>query len=201
MSNDKRESFIFYESFFQAIDKMEIADQLPIYKAITEYALYRKPPDLEGMGAVVWALIQPNLDANWRKWENGRKGGAPKGNANAIKQPKNNQHSTSGYPTIQPNVDVDEDVDVNVDKDVKHNRRTAKRFTPPSFEEVNSYIVQKGYSLSAQTFIDYYTSNGWMVGRTKMKDWRSAINNWARRDATAPGNPQTTQQPKQYGDL
>ncbi len=80
-------------------------------------------------------------------------------------------------------------------------RDTNKRFTPPTFEEVNSYIVQKGYSLSAQSFIDYYTSNGWMVGRTKMKDWRSAINSWARRDATAPGNSQTTQRSKQYGDL
>lgn len=99
-NDSNRTSFVFYESFFTAIDKMELPEQLPIYKAIAEYALYRKDPDFTGIGEVVWSLIKPQLDANWKRYENGvkggeygSKGGAPKGNANARKrnkQPQNN---------------------------------------------------------------------------------------------------------------
>ncbi len=81
-----RQYFTFYESFFSSIERMEADEQLPIYKAIAEYALYRKEPNLNGMGAVVWELIKPNLDASWVKFENAKKGGAPKGNSNAKKE-------------------------------------------------------------------------------------------------------------------
>lgn len=54
------------------------------------------------------------------------------------------------------------------------------RFTPPTIEEVESYIKEKGYTFKAEAFIDHYTSNGWMVGRNKMKDWKAAVRNWAR---------------------
>ena len=30
--------------------------------------------------------------------------------------------------------------------------------------------------------MDYYQSNGWRVGKQKMKDWKAAVRNWARRE-------------------
>lgn len=98
MNGSSRTFFTFYESFFVAIDKLESSEQLSIYKAIAEYALYRKEPDLDGMALVVWALIRPNLDFNWKQWENSKKGGAPFGNNNAVKQPKNNPETTQKQP-------------------------------------------------------------------------------------------------------
>ncbi len=196
MSSEKRESFIFYESFFQAIDKMGEVDQLPIYKAIAEYALYRKQPALEGMGSVIWSLIQPNLDANWNRWNNGRKGGAPQGNSNAVKTTENQPKTTKK----QPNKDVDKDV--NVDKDKENNNRTAKRFTPPSFGEVSEYITQKGYTINPQSFIDFYTSNGWRVGKNPMKDWKATIRSWSSRDdGNRASTVQTPQKTQQYDEL
>lgn len=57
-----------------------------------------------------------------------------------------------------------------------------KRFTPPSLTEVKEYVNEKGYQIDAEAFIDFYESKGWMVGKNKMKDWRAAVRNWARRD-------------------
>ena len=57
---------------------------------------------------------------------------------------------------------------------------TAKRFTPPSLEEVKAYCIERHNSVDAERFIDYYTSNGWMVGKNKMKDWKSAVRTWER---------------------
>lgn len=68
----------------------------------------------------------------------------------------------------------------------RENAKSAKRFCPPTLQEVQSYIQEKGYSIDAEAFIAFYESNGWMVGKNKMKDWRMAIVTWAKRDNFRP---------------
>ena len=69
------------------------------------------------------------------------------------------------------------------------NKSTTKgyRFKPPAREEVQSYIDEKGYSIDAERFIDYYTANGWKVGKNPMKDWKATIRNWERRNGNDLG--------------
>lgn len=55
-----------------------------------------------------------------------------------------------------------------------------KRFIAPTVEEVRDYCQERSNQVNAQRFIDYYTSNGWKVGRNKMKCWKSAVRNWER---------------------
>lgn len=57
----------------------------------------------------------------------------------------------------------------------------SKRFTKLTLEEVEQYCSERKNSIDAQTFIDYYESKGWLVGKTPMKDWKAAIRNWERR--------------------
>ena len=56
-----------------------------------------------------------------------------------------------------------------------------KRFTQPTREEVQQYITEQGYHVDADRFVDYYTSNGWMVGKNHMKDWKAAVRTWERK--------------------
>lgn len=55
-----------------------------------------------------------------------------------------------------------------------------KRFTPPTLEEVQTYCTERNNNVDPQHFIDYYTSNGWQVGKNKMKDWKAAVRTWER---------------------
>lgn len=73
-------------------------------------------------------------------------------------------------------------------------KKTASVFKRPTEEEVQAYIREKGYYFDAAQFCDFYESKGWKVGSSPMKDWRAAVRNWARRDAsrTAPTTPQRT---------
>ena len=65
-----------------------------------------------------------------------------------------------------------------------------RRFTPPSAEEVMCYCQERGNCVDAVRFVDYYESNGWMVGRNKMKDWKAAVRSWERKEkGNAPSNP------------
>lgn len=69
----------------------------------------------------------------------------------------------------------------------------AKRFQHPSVDEVREYIRQQGYNVDAEHFVDYYTSNGWKVGRNPMKDWRATVRTWASRDKAQQTAAQGTQ--------
>ena len=55
-------------------------------------------------------------------------------------------------------------------------------FIPPNIEDVSRYAREQGYIFDAQRFVDFYESKGWMVGKTKMKDWKAAVRGWVARD-------------------
>ena len=54
-------------------------------------------------------------------------------------------------------------------------------FQPPSQKEVEQYCLEKSYSIDAESFICFYESKGWMVGKNKMKNWKAALTNWQKR--------------------
>lgn len=55
-----------------------------------------------------------------------------------------------------------------------------QRFKKPTIEEVKAYVFESGYSIDPQSFVDFYESKGWKVGKSPMKDWRAAVRNWER---------------------
>lgn len=57
-----------------------------------------------------------------------------------------------------------------------------KRFTAPTIEDVKAYCKERGNRVDPERFIDYYTSNGWKVGKNPMKDWKAAIRTWEKGD-------------------
>ena len=69
-------------------------------------------------------------------------------------------------------------------EELKKVKEKRKVFSPPSVEEVQGYISEKGYNVNANNFVDFYESKGWMVGRNKMKAWKAAVRNWATRNKT-----------------
>lgn len=93
------------------------------------------------------------------------------------KQPANDRQSDGKQPATNKN-------DKNVRKkdyiECIEANRTA--FVPPTLEEVSAYVSEKGYSVDAERFIDFYTSKGWMVGKNKMKDWKAAVRNWWKNE-------------------
>lgn len=65
------------------------------------------------------------------------------------------------------------------------NKSKSKRFTPPTLEEVQAYCKECGYGIDSEQFIDFYSSKDWMIGKNKMKDWKSAVRTWERRNKVA----------------
>lgn len=57
-------------------------------------------------------------------------------------------------------------------------------FTPPTVEEVRAYFKEIGKEDESQKFVDFYESKGWLVGKSKMKDWRASVRTWETRQKT-----------------
>ena len=158
---NQRNGFTFYRSFVNAIRKLPDADKLAVYEAIADYSLDGIEPNEEELSLyaqMLWEVILPNLDADRRRYENGTKGGCPKGaakpsmigNQNAKKQNKTetkpnqnqNQNETETKPNQnqnKSNVNVNANVNVNEKENVNENVEgevalppMGVKFTPPS---------------------------------------------------------------------
>ena len=82
---------------------------------------------------------------------------------------------------------ADTDTDTDTDKTKKReDARASTRFTPPSVEEVSDYCKERRNDVDAETFVDFYTSKGWKVGNAPMKDWKSCVRTWEKRDRASP---------------
>lgn len=80
----------------------------------------------------------------------------------------------------------------------KQEEAKSKKFIPPSIEEVLEYITEKGYPYrsEAEKFFYYYDSKGWIVGKSKMKNWKSSASGWMSRAGLKKIQPQQPVQQK-----
>lgn len=62
------------------------------------------------------------------------------------------------------------------DKNIKNNNI----FSPPTVDEVRAYCQERNNSVDAESFVSFYDSKGWMIGKNKMKDWKAAVRTWER---------------------
>ena len=187
--NDEN-SFVFYRSFYDVVNLIpDEAMRCRAYTAICEYGFYGVEPaeDEDVLVRMVFTQAKPQIDANNKRRESGRMGGAPrkknaepKDNHEVTKvEPMVNQTVTKAEPNVNANVNENANQNVNDNGNVK---QTTGRFTPPTHAQVLDYIAEKGLQIDGERFMDYYTANGWMVGKNKMKDWKAALRHWARGD-------------------
>lgn len=176
---------VFYRSFASAIKKLPEEFQLTALWAIIDYGLDGKEPSDNGIAEAIFSMAKPQIDANNKRYNNGLKGGRLKQGENKTepnsnqKEPNNNQTKTKqsfSETKLEPNEKEKENVNVkDKEKEIKR-----KRFTPPTTQEVEEYCLEKGYTVDADRFIDFYESKGWMIGKNQMKDWKAAVRNWNR---------------------
>ena len=177
-----RDSVVFYRSFWEAIKQLPEKERLESLTAILEYGLDEIEPKSAGVASAMFLMAKPQIDANNRRYQNGTKGGRPvtktEPNNNLesnYNKPSDNQTITKAKPKEKDNV----------------NDNNKKTFTPPSVSDVSDYCNLNGYGIDPESFVDFYASKGWMVGKNKMKDWKASVRTWVRsqrQELTAKGS-------------
>ncbi len=141
----KRESFIFYRSFMEALSELNDKQYARVFRAITTFALDGVEIDLAGIEKVIFSLVKPQLVANQKKYENGCKGGrksteekAKENQEETEKQPKQNQKESKPKPNDNDNVNVN--LNVNLKEEMN--------------KEEKSTSTLKDIDISLQYFLD-----------------------------------------------
>ena len=66
----------------------------------------------------------------------------------------------------------------NENEDVIINKKGTKNFVKPTVDEITSYCRERKNNINPVKFFNHYESNGWMVGKSKMKNWKAAVRTW-----------------------
>lgn len=114
--------------------------------------------------------------------ENGEKGGRPAKPEEPNKTQQNPTKPNSRDSDSDTEIDSEIEPEIGIDSERLRSGESKKRFRPPTVEEVEAYCFERNNKVDAERFVDYYTANGWKVGKNPMKDWKAAVRNWERKD-------------------
>lgn len=164
-----RDSVLFYRSFYDALKNIPSDERLKVYDAIMEYGMYDRNPDLDGVALAIFLLAKPQIDANNKRYENG------------CKAKKKRTVSETEANTKQDSSEC-EAKEKEKEKEKVKVKDNNKIFKPPSVDDVRAYCTERGNNVDPQSFVDFYESKGWMIGKNKMKDWKASVRTWERSE-------------------
>ena len=202
--------FIFQDNFKQAADKLPNELRLKFYDAITDYVFKGIEPDDVVVSALL-ATIKPDLDKRdtrggtregagrkskiiknnqknqidyFEKNENQNKSNEIKVNQNDLQKERKEPKESKNIYNNPENNKLFSSPSFDNQTDIEDFIKPQKKFQKPTIDEVNSYCLEKGYTINGQTFIDFYESKGWKVGKNPMTNWRAALSGWVSREKT-----------------
>lgn len=163
-----RDSVLFYRSFYDALKNIPPEERLKVYDSIMEYGMYDRDPDLDGVALAIFLLAKPQIDANNKRYENGCKAKRKRAVSETEATPKQNVSKSEAKEKVKEKEKVK----------VKDNNI----FKPPAVDDVRAYCTERGNNVDPQSFIDFYESKGWMIGKNRMRDWKAAVRTWERNE-------------------
>lgn len=203
----ERKQFTWYRSYYDALKELPAEEFRDIVLAVCAYALDGEETELSGVARAIFTLIRPTLEVGRSKAENRSRteqtsisaeqtGNRPEQTKNKPEQTENKRKQTGNKPE---QTRKEKEKEKEREKESENDSYCSppppsgpKRFVPPTLAEVQSYVAERQSPVDPQGFIDFYASKGWMVGKTPMKDWKSACRNaetwerWSRTEASAP---------------
>lgn len=101
-----RDGVVFYKSFYESISELPPENALNIYNSIFRYAFFDEEPELSGIEKAIFTIIKPQIDANNRRYENGKRGGRPPKKTETTKEESKNhrfnKNETIGFEDKEP---------------------------------------------------------------------------------------------------
>ncbi len=175
----ERNGFIFYRSFYEALKDLENEQYAVVHKALCEYALNGKEPNLKGVEKSFFLLIKPTLDTCIKNYLNGCK---PK----AKRKPNESETQASIKPN-ESETQAYKDKDKDKDKDNKENSLTTIKEEKSSSDYLTVFLdlyqIQSDISsltmvrnLNFKAVMQAYGRSKWL--RDEIKSLRWVVNNY-----------------------
>lgn len=190
MPDNGKKSFVLYHDVRGPLELLTDAERGKLFLAILDYSEFGEIPDFGGALGMAFAFIKMSIDRDAAAWESKREKRREAGSLGGKQRVANQANATFANQNKQTQanqaVPVPVPVNVPVPGSVKEGGADkpprATRFTPPTVKEVEEYCRERKNNIDPASFVDFYSSKNWMIGKNKMRDWRAAVRNWERRD-------------------
>lgn len=156
-----------FTDFTEDIEDLEDDEKGRLFDAILNYAKDGTNPSFVGNERFKWGTARKQINAQRKSYEH------------RCEVNKTNRNESSRI--VEKITNRDESLQEQEQEKEQEHKSNSKRFTPPTYEEVQEYCSSAGLSnVDAHKFCDFYESKNWMVGKNKMKDFKAAARNWNR---------------------
>ena len=141
---------------------------------------------MDPVTAMAFSFIKSQMDKDIEKYnetcakrsEAGKLGGRPKKQEEAKK--------ANGFYENQKKQGkakkADNEYEYDNDNDLLKENTKRKVFSTPTVDDVRAYCLERNNKVDPQSFVDFYESKGWMIGKNKMKDWKAAVRTWEKNE-------------------
>lgn len=200
MDND---SFVFYRSFYEALQNVPKKHRTEVYEAVFAYAFEAREPSLTGVTRALWELIRPQLDASRKRYESAKKGAEYGKLGGRPKKKEPEEKPLKGYETKTPNVNVNDNVNVNENVNVNVNAPDGVQTTTtesetqttigvwPTIGTIKTYCAEQGIETDVAKFYQYN------LKRRFDRDWKEALTLWVGHDRQ---DPEPKKKPNSFND-
>lgn len=186
------EYFCCFNSYLKKTRNLSDSELGRLFRALMTYNATGEKAQLNGREETAFDFISEDIDTAKEKY------------AARCEQNKTNRAK-------QPITTVDERQPSSTTVDVRHQTKNKKQnnnpltplqgesdgvpkpkaFVPPTPEEVNAYCQERKNGIDGTEFVDFYQSKGWLIGKSKMKDWKAAVRTWEKsRKAQSQPEPE-----------
>lgn len=176
-----RQAMFVRHNFIVNLKELSMAERGRLFTSMLQYSIDGTEPALGGNERYIWPAAKQMIDddaAAYQKMvEQRREAGRTSANERQRALTSVNE-SQRDQQYINPTININP----YSYKETLSKEREKKRFVPPSLDEVTAYCTERNNSIDPEGFIDFYTSNGWKVGKNPMKDWKAAVRSWEQRD-------------------
>lgn len=208
----ERKGFLLYHSYLKTLGPLNDAEFGRLLRACLTYSMTGEAPELRGNERLLFATIQEQIDRDAA----GYKEKCEKQRQNAMKRwgcqsMPTDANACQSMPTDAKDANIKAKANANAKAKANETSlrvnppfiispqtepaKKSTRFTPPTVEEVRAYCRERGNKVNPDTFVDFYISNGWKVGKNPMKDWKAAVRTWERNESNKSSQP-SQQKPK-----
>lgn len=182
-----RDYFVFYRSFYTALKNLPAEEFMETISAVCEYAFDGTEPDLKGIPFMAFELIRPHIDANNKRYTDGKHGGRPRKTSGfENEKPVVFETETSGYENEKANIKVKDKVKVK-EKDKEKDKAKDKKVIA-ALPQGDSPIEEMGFSpeleSTVKSWVRYKTEKRQAYKETGLRSLLTRI----RREANERGD-------------
>ena len=176
-----REYFKCFHSYFEKTKSLTDAEVGRLFRALLKFSATGEAPSLAGRESIAFDFIADEIVRDQDAYANLCRQNAQ----NRAQRPSTTVNDRQRDATEHNEIDKVEGIRNKELKEIPTNVGTKKSsaFVAPTVEEVEARCREMGYKRTSPiAFVSHYESVGWMVGKSKMRDWKAALAGWEARE-------------------